>query len=310
MILGKIVYKYIFKPTLPFRYNIAHFGIIGWFEMWIGQKQMIKKSKELNTIYFDKINIDLECCYLTGANYWYQTIFCVYSLAKNTQNKIKVNIYTDGTLTKLQKNFILKVFPDVNFIDEETVLKKLAIVLPQEVYPTLWKLRNSNAFFRRIFDIHTTQKWSLHLDSDMLFFKTPQELINSYKNKSSVYMVDKLEQSYFITDKKTLKEKYNVNVMQKLNGGIIAYDSYNVNYLYLENISKKFINDFGIQNSAQIEQTLMSSILYSKNPEALDTNQYSIFYDNNIEKNNQILNHYIFKAKYLYFTKEWKRILN
>jgi len=74
MTLGSIVYKLFFKPTLKIRYNLSHFGLIGWYRLHSGEKQMKKSAASLPPITLIDNHL-LEVSYLTGANYWHQTVY-------------------------------------------------------------------------------------------------------------------------------------------------------------------------------------------------------------------------------------------
>lgn len=310
--LGKFVYNYFYAPSLNFRYHITHFGVVGWYKYKIGEKEMKTKAKSL------KINIkhnhkeSITINFLTGKNYWHQTIFGIYSFIKSHNNNVKVNIFSDGTIDEETKGIFLNFCAEIEILDEKEVVRRLNVILPKERFPTLNYLRNWHPFFRRLIDIHIlAEGWAVHLDSDMLFFNYPTEFLSKANKKESFYMFEKLEESFFVDTPKNLLEIHKIGVKEKVNGGVIAYNSSLVDYQDLEQKASLLLNEYKDTVPAKVEQTLMSYILYQQNAIPLNSEEYHIFYDKEIsQKSKPSLCHYIFKAKAPYFTSEWKKIIN
>jgi hypothetical protein len=305
--LGKIAYKYFFKPTFSVRYHISHFGLIGWLNMQRGEQQMKKAALKLPPVNLSTDKI-LEVSFLTGAKYWHQTIFCAYTLAGYLNGRVGIKLYSDGTLTDEHIGFVKKVLPGVEALSEKQVAEHLDRVLPHNKFPTLRHLRNWHPFFRRLIDIHTAPSWTIHLDSDMIFFSKPDQILEAYQRKTAVYMKEQLANSYFVDSEDVLRDKYGINCIKSVNGGIIAYDNNRVDYADLEEKAKLLLLQYPNAGPAQVEQTLMSYVLYHQASEALDERKYTIFYDGRPDLSGpQIVRHYIFKAKLPYFTTEWKK---
>jgi hypothetical protein len=310
MRIGPLIYKLIFEPTLPIRYNLKHFGLLGWHKIYQGEKRMEKAATNLTPI---KLTADfiLEVSYLTGAKYWHQTLFCAYSLANILLGRVRINIYSDGTLDNGHKASIEKIIQGVIFISDNQVSAHLNHFLPKEKYPTLRYLQGWHPFFKRLINIHSRPSWSVHLDSDMIFFNYPAQLIDAYTHKKSIYMKEQLDNSYFVDNEDTLKDKYHIPCISFVNGGIIAYDSDKVDYADLEDKAKLLLNEYPNAGPAQVEQTLMSYLLFKQDAEALDKKLYAIIYENKSDLTvTQIVRHYIFKAKKSYFTSEWKKVIH
>ena len=306
--IGRLIYKVFFKPTLQIRYHVHHFGLSGWYKLHRGEQQMKKGALNIPPITLAKDHL-LEVNYLTGAKYWHQTIFCAQSLAKILKGRLKINIYSDGTLNQTHETFIARAIPGVVFISEKGVDEHLDQFLPVAQFPTLHHLRKWHPFFRRLIDIHSTTSWAIHLDSDMLFFDSPEQIIDAYQHKTAIYMQEHLSSSYFVDDEKTLKDKYDINCLGNVNGGIIAYSG-DIDYANLEEKAKTLLKHYPDAGPAQVEQTLMSYLLFKQGATPLDKYRHPIFYDSKIEvDDSQIVRHYIFKAKLPYFTAEWKKVL-
>lgn len=305
--LGALVYKLLFKRTHYIRYSIGHFGFAGHFAFKRGEATMKKEAVREQPIRLSTDPKHILISYLTGQNYWYQTIYAIKSLHKQMGENFRVDIYSDGSLTDNIVSNLKKFCPDINIISERNVISYLDKYLPANKYPTLRFLRDWHPFFRRLTDIHSFRGWSLHLDSDMLFFGHPDELVDAFEKKQAIYMKEGLAGSYFVEDVNILKEKYEMTCIPLVNGGIIAFDGYLIDYDDLEFKARILMESYKYQGAAKIEQTLISYILSQQNAVGLDQNKYRIFYDLEIETTpEQVLRHYIFKAKLPFFTSEWK----
>jgi hypothetical protein len=309
MSIGKIFYKLFYHPTLFIRYHLKHFGLLGWIRMLRGERLMKKAAINALPIHLTTDNKVVSLCFLSGDRYWHQTIYAIKSLHDNFGENFRVNIYSDGTLKEHQAAIIKRFVPTVQITPVEAVVKYLDQVLPEEKYPVLRSLRNWHPFFLRMIDIHCTPGWSVHLDSDMLFFKRPDHIIDAFNQRKAIYMVDPAEESHFVDKALVLKEKYGINCLTSVNGGIIAYDNDIVDYTDLEQKAGLLMNNYPEAGPARMEQTLMSYLLYRQNAEPLDKKTYSIHYDSKIYvSDDDIVRHYIFKAKLPYFQDEWKKI--
>ncbi|TWR25192.1 hypothetical protein FPZ43_17115 [Mucilaginibacter pallidiroseus] len=308
--VGKLLYKYIFAPTLGIRYQISHFGIAGSIRYAIGEKALKNAVTHLLPISTEAKVDQITFCFLTGKNYWHQTLLCVQSLHKQLSVKFNVAVYSDGSLSEAHVNVMRRAIPDASFILQTDVDERLTHTLPYEQYPTLNYLRNWHPFFKRMIDIHCAPGWKIHMDSDMIFFHNPVELRDAFENKKAIYMADLLTDSYFVDELQTLLYKYNIQCAPNVNGGIIAYNSDLVDYEDLEQKAKLLIDDYKNTGPARIEQTLMSYLLFKQEATALDPDRYKVLFDLKPHfQEYQVCRHYIFKAKLSYFTREWKKII-
>lgn len=307
--LGKLAFKYFYKPTSPFRYKFYNFGFKGWLDYSLGEYQMQKNALSLPSIMLNssKKNV-FEINFLTGEKYWHQTLFCIQSLTNQCGNDLAIKIYSDGTINKRIINLFKGYCPQIIMVSDEEILDSLNTIIPAEKFPTLHYLRRWHPYFRRIIDIHCCKKWKLHLDSDMLFYKFPIDLVEFARTETAVFLEEQMGSSYFVDNQNFLMSKYGIPTLENVNGGVIGYDGNLVDYDELECKAKILIDNYFLQGPAKIEQTLMSYILYKQSGVALDKHEYKIHYSSTIAKESNTLRHYIYKAKQPYFSEEWKRI--
>jgi hypothetical protein len=308
--LGKLFYLLIYKPTHNLRYNLTHFGLKGWINLRRYENSMRVLAKKENPITISTDQSAIEISYLTGEKYWHQTLYGIKSLNKYLKGDFRVRIYSDGSLSDKLISILQRFCPQIQFINEEAVIDYLDEYLPASKYPSLRFLRDWHPFFRRLIDIHTSKAWGIHLDSDMLFFNTPLEIIDAHKKGTAIYMKELLQQSFYVDNIDTLNHKYGINCTPLVNGGLIAYNGKDVDYEDLEVKATTLLENYKHSGPARIEQTLTAYILNNQNATGLNADKYHIFYDKGIPCNtDQILRHYIFKAKLPYFKSEWKNII-
>ena len=90
----------------------------GYFEyqkMLSAQKDMEKAAESLYIKNEHNLLPELNVCFLTGKKFWYQTLFCAYSLQKITPNPIHFTFYDDGTLDQVSN--IKGQIPNSTFLE-------------------------------------------------------------------------------------------------------------------------------------------------------------------------------------------------
>jgi hypothetical protein len=276
--------------------------------MACGEWQMKKAAAALQPVALSEQYL-LECSFLTGKKYWHQTIFCAYSLAKLLDGQLKVNIYSDGSLSAHHSRVLQSVLVNCNLIGAEEIEQELEKQLPAAKFPCLRALRETNPFFRKLTDMRLNDRYIVQLDSDMLFFKRPQALIEAVQNNSSHFMQDTLPASYYSIPESILEKKLDICIKPKINSGILAYNSAQIDWTFMEDACKVMLAQGGSIHPPMFEQTLNAIVISKLDGNPLDDN-YHIMYDSGCGTLNDanIVRHYIFKAKYRYFTREWKNL--
>ncbi len=123
--------------------------------------------------------IPAEIHLLTGRRFWYQTVFCLWSFARHTGRTLAPVIYDDGTLTGEFTASLLRLFPQTRIVAKSETLARLDAFLPISRYPALRERWLNYPNIRKLTDPHIgSAGWKLVLDSDLLFFRRPDFLLN------------------------------------------------------------------------------------------------------------------------------------
>jgi len=141
-------------------------------------------------------------------------------------------IHSDGSLKKRDNNVLSKHFKNCRIIDRKEADSDLDEFLKDYRYCS--KYRKTAGFYcsLKLFDslYYSSADNILYLDSDLLFFKRPAELISCIDRGTSFFNSDmKDEYSY---DPEMLNKLFNLKIPDRFNAGLICFNRND----YLENL--------------------------------------------------------------------------
>jgi hypothetical protein len=241
--------------------------------------------------------------FLTGKNYLFQTLFCIQSLSRVTSEKFSFVLVDDGTFDVQLIEQIHAQLPGATIYTQEEIQTNLERLMPQHLYPRLYKKRIVYPHLKKLTDIHSIgdNPWKLVLDSDMLFWHEPLEIIAWLNNPSKpLHMLDCVQSyGYPIS---LMERLCGNNVPGLLNVGIIGLRSDEINWADLD----RWINLLEEQGGASyyLEQALTAMLIGNKQATVLDKNAYKV---NPTVASNAILHHYVDLSKKIYYTEAWKK---
>lgn len=282
-------------------------GLKSYLTMLRNSRKMMKASYSLPQIVSDANGFEIY--FLTGQKFVYQTLFCAYSLLKVTDVKIQFVLVDDGSFDDVLCNRIKKQMPGVKLVLKDEIKQNLNRVLPLNKYPYLHYKRKIYPHIKKLTDIHTIDNidYKLVIDSDMLFWSSPSEMINWLKTpKDCMYMLDTVESYGF--DKLLMKSLCGNDVPSLLNVGIFGIHSGIINWDDLEIWSKTLEEKQGA--SYFLEQALSAMLVSGKRHTILNKKEYIV---NPAEVNpnlNEVkLHHYVDLSKGYYFNLAWRNIV-
>ncbi|MBD2501516.1 hypothetical protein [Anabaena azotica] len=300
--LGRILYQSFYKPKaeLVYNYNLLLANR--------GEEQLKNKLLLLEPLQFPFIDISIT--FLTGKKHWHQTVLCALSLVKVIKHIPSFTIYDDGTLGQEITDLLKKLLPNASIISTQQAEDIVNNSLSRDVYPALRKARDKCIFMRKFIDNNLVSPGSIYLDSDMIFWQYPQELIEYYQNKTPFFMKqNKMPNDLGLICKASIiYETLGIETSQHLNGGIIYLGKINIDWDQVEIWTEKLLKIPNQFNPKHIEQTLYSLLFAQQleNVVGLPDSYYVAFDDDFPE--NLILSHYVhplMKCKYM--SQEWHR---
>ena len=157
-----------------------------------GDSEGLKRNSKFENSDPSKKEKPLEVQMLTGKKYWYQTAFCLHSLQQVAGREVVPVVHDDGTLQKEHAEVFQRICRGARIDWLAEIESRIERVLPRAKFPFLRKRRDELPLIRKITDIHAGREgWRLFLDSDLLFFRKPEFLLDWWDGPShSIHAVD------------------------------------------------------------------------------------------------------------------------
>ena len=282
---------------------LLQFGVAGAIRYACGESAMRRAARRLPPI--DESSPDgFTCSFMTGRGYWQQTLFCAHSLATVLDGPLHVTLLDDGTLTPKQTATLLRVLPGVRLIARAEIDAVLQHTLPRSQFPRLRELRDRMPMMRKLVDLRASRSgWQLYLDSDMLFLRRPDFLVECERTSTSCHMVDRLF-AYSLPSEQ-LAQLSGRPVPACVNAGIVGLDDRAINWPEVETWVRQMPAP-GL-NPQLLEQTLTAMLLGHFESRAAPSEAYHILYTRDATPPPAaVLLHYIYHAKLRYFTRDWR----
>lgn len=244
-------------------------------------------------------------CFLTGTDFWYQTVFCLYSLQKYADDiQINARFYDDGSLSQALREQLQKQFPHSRVIGQEMINARMEEILPVQRFPVIRRIRSEYPHLKKLTDIHADEKgWNLVMDSDMLFFGRPAAMIEWLRKTDRPMVLKDKAQSYGYSLSK-LDELAGARVPRMLNVGITGLNSAQIDWQQLESWLAQLV---GGKANYYLEQALIAMLMAGRTFDILDPCNYIVLPTKTEVIGRQgILHHYVAASKKEYFTLAWK----
>lgn len=304
--------NYFYRTPKSYLINLIKYG--GPIKIYLRNKgfnemkEAAKKLKFVNSSSKTEINTTLN--FLTGKKHWHLTSFCIYSLIRSSPNyKFKFRIFDDGSIDSKVKSYLEKI-PNCEIILIETIESYIDLKLPRNKFPKIRSLRDNFFMMRKLTDIHLFDtNYNIYLDSDILFYSEPVELINWAKNPNCSFTIEDIYQSYGISYELMEKIVNNKNVPVKLNAGLYGINSNNIDFNMIEEWIEKTKHPKGFGNY-YLEQAFTAMLVSLNNYYSAPKITYIVLPNKKqVENNIGVMHHYVDSSQNLYFTKAWRNIL-
>jgi hypothetical protein len=302
---GKLLYKFYHKPIQVLRDTLKT-GVRRSAEITAGRKQMMSAAANLKEVVYPA-SARFDVYFLTGKKYWFQTAFCLHSLQQNAGINIHAFIIDDGSFDDDLEKDVKQQFPTtVSVVRSTTIQALLDEKLPETGFPVLRQRRIVYPHLRKLTDVHVLpgDGPKLVLDSDMLFFKKPIELLNWLSSPTKLLFMRDVEESYGYTNKLMAELTGTLTIPERLNVGVAGIPSKEINWQELELWTDELLKKEG--SSYLQEQALTAMIAAGKEYTFLDEVHYKVLPAIKGSTIPEILHHYVADAKYDYFVKGWK----
>lgn len=287
--IGKLVYK--LRATF-------HDGFDVWWYRDIVRHRILK-SEPVRGLVDSRCEIHV----LTSSDDYLNLIWALKSFYLFSGRCYKLAIHDDGTLADVEVGELKRHFPDARIIcrgeADSTVISSLCS------YPNCKAFRETNKLALKVFDFryYLESDRMLLLDSDVLFFSEPVELLGRIEEESyRRNTVNSDVQSAYTVDPILIKEKFEFELIEKFNSGLglIHHESMNLEWI------EEFLTIPGvIGHHWRIEQTLYALFSCRFGAELLPP-KYNVFLTGRL--NDQPSRHYVGAIRHEMYREGVKRL--
>jgi hypothetical protein len=171
---------------------------------------------------------------LTSAQDWLNLVWTLKSFYHFSQRQYSLCIHDDGTLSQDNIATFKYHFPNARIIDRKQAEENVLPLLSS--YPRCLEFRKTNHLSPKVFDfaLYLQSDRLLLLDSDILFFKEPTELLNRIENPD--YQLNTLNadvDSAYTVGPEMVKTNIGFDLAARVNSGLglIHKNSLNLNWI-------------------------------------------------------------------------------
>ncbi|HIK06685.1 MAG TPA: hypothetical protein IGS40_18545 [Trichormus sp. M33_DOE_039] len=194
-------------------------------------RKQILDSKPITTTYDNTCEIHV----LTSANDWLNLVWALKSFYYCSQRDYALCIHDDGTLTEEQLKTLEYHFPNARIISRKEADAKVLALL--EAYPRCLDFRKTNHLSPKVFDFaaYLQSDRMLLLDSDILFFAAPTELLNRIENPD--YQLNTLNSdvaSAYTVEPEEVKTHLGFELAERVNSGLGLIHKQSLSFDWIE----------------------------------------------------------------------------
>jgi len=247
----------------------------------------------------------LEVHLLTGRRFWDQTAFCLWTFARHTNRPLSPVIYDDGSLDEACRKPLARLFPAAQFVTQAETLDRLDHHLPSAKFPALRERWLNYPNIRKLTDIHAGRAgWKLVLDSDLLFFRSPDLLIRWLEQPSQPLHAVDCETSYGYS-RPLMNGLAAAPVAERVNVGLCGLDGGELDWNRLEHWCRTLIERE--RTHYYLEQALVAMLVAGRDCIVAPRTDYVTLPEKaEAIAGRAIMHHYVAGSKRWYFQQSWK----
>jgi len=303
---GRLVYLGLHRPIEILRRTFADGGPLAQRETARWQQRMIVAANSVSIPRAPAGAPKFSVHFLTGARFWYQTVFCAASLARHGSVRLACHIHDDGSLDDaLAARLCAALGPDTVIHPHAESVARLDVLLPESRFPQLRERHRNYPNIRKLIDPHLgSTGWKCVLDSDMLFFRRPVVLLNWLRAPDRpLHMVD-CETSYgYPLD--VLSALCGARVEERVNVGMCGLDSASLDWERIEGWCARLHAAHG--TSYYLEQAIVAMLVAGRVCEVAPEADYICLpARGEVEAPVAAMHHYVAGSKRWYFRHGWR----
>jgi hypothetical protein len=306
--LGRLAYRVWHRPRQWCDWGRTYGWHLTWRAAW-GDRAMAAAARRLPAPPPAQQRLAAPVYCLTGRRFWHQTAFCLHSLLRQGRTSLTLHIASDGTLDSVLSGRLAALIPEARILGHDELDERTAAALPPARYPTLHAHRRRFVLLRKLTDTMAGERgYRLFLDSDMLFWRRPDELLSRAERSEPLYMADLSDDGYALS-RAMLKQRIGVEPAPGVNSGLVGAHAERVDWDLIERACKLLVAEG--RDQRLLEQTLWAVVLAGQQARPLDAREYRLVIDPPglraaLATGRPTLLHYAWHARLPYVADEWR----
>jgi len=238
-----------------------------------------------------------EVHFLTGRKFWDQTALCLYTLQAHAGHALHSVVHDDGTLTPVVVQNLKRIFPQMVVCLRSEDEARASAALPTERFPALQAERHRlYPNMLKFTDVHAGgHGWKLVLDSDMLFFRRPDFLLDWLRAPDRPLHMTDVQDSYGYS-RPLLESLAGAPLPSRLNVGFCGLRSDALDWDKLEYWCRRLIAAEG--TSYYLEQALVAMLCTGRSCAIAPAQDYQVLpSETECREPRAVLHHYVAGSK-------------
>ena len=248
---------------------------------------------------------------LVSSKTWHAGLLAALSFEFFTGRRWNLFIHEDGSVDDATRHRIEKVLPGVRFVSRVETDEKVEKALAS--YPDCWKHRSRHNLFLKFFDIPVFAPGErfVFIDSDVLFFRKPQEILDWVDNDSEECFYNEDTKEKYCIPRQEIESALGITMWPRFNSGLLLMTRQALSLDLAEKLLTTF--ETTAHHPQFFEQTLYALMASAWNRGGALPRTYEISWGF-FRKKNSIARHYVgaFKHDILYLegpiTLLWKML--
>jgi hypothetical protein len=246
---------------------------------------------------------------LTGQRFWYQTAFCLHSFARQSDVAVAAEIYDDGTFDDALRAQLARLGHEITIHSAASIRARLDAFLPEKQFPTLRERWLNYPNLRKLTDPHLgSTGWKLVIDSDLLFFRRPDFLLDWLMAPNRMLHAVDCQESYGYS--RALMERLaGAPIPPLVNVGLCGLQSESLDWTELEHWCAELIARE--KTSYYLEQALVAMLAARASSRAIApaADYLTMPALAEVRAPRATMHHYVAESKRGYFRHAWRRAL-
>lgn len=303
---GRILYKLWYEPLGKIQRCIAEGGPWEQRKTRLAQQEMIRAAAALPPSPAPAPGQPtVQLWFLTGARYWYQSAFCLRSF-ETTSGLATIPVFVDdGSLVGETAATLRRIFPAAIIRAKVECDRAVTAALPPARFPALHERRNNYVHLRKLLDVHAGNTgWHLVLDSDMLFFRRPDAVVDWLARPTQPLIMRDVDTCYGYS-RELMQRIAGVPIPERINVGLTGLRSESIDWERLEHWCARLVAEAG--TSYFLEQALIAMLVAHQPPHVVSAEDYVLIpSESECRQPTAVLHHYVMASKIGYYRYAWR----